>query len=149
MSNVGNKRTAGKALDANKLVECAVCRDTVSNVAVQCTSGHPFCQTCVQNETKCPICRILMDPSNPIRWMPCISVSDILLSVQTFLEIPYCQSPAQEDAYRFSTTNMPMYKHRVREQANKYTRESHFADELVKSFPISRSRDWRQVTRRF
>ena len=58
-----------------EFLDCPICLDTISGRAVQCTNGHTFCGTCLDDVTgksgaiQCPVCRIAMSKRREIRNM--------------------------------------------------------------------------------
>lgn len=53
-------------------------------------------------------------------WRPSITVKQILTGIQELLDEPNANSPAQSDAYMMFTSNLKMYKDKVRKQAKEY-----------------------------
>jgi len=53
-------------------------------------------------------------------WKPSITMRQILIGIQDLLDNPNPESPAQDLAYDLFTENMPEYRKRVRQQAQRY-----------------------------
>ncbi|RLM74494.1 SUMO-conjugating enzyme SCE1-like [Panicum miliaceum] len=59
-------------------------------------------------------------PGKEGAWKPSISMRQILIGIQDLLDNPNPASPAQDLAYDLFTQNMPEYRKRVRQQAQRY-----------------------------
>ena len=79
-------------------------------------------------------------------WLPCISMREVLQAIPSLFLRPNHLSPVQKEAYQVFRQNPGEYHRRVKEQAQKYTREAFFADELVSGFDADR-RDWAQYVK--
>mmetsp|Transcript_111178 Transcript_111178/g.166548 ORF Transcript_111178/g.166548 Transcript_111178/m.166548 type:complete len:157 (+) Transcript_111178:42-512(+) len=54
-------------------------------------------------------------------WKPAITIKQILLGVQSLLDTPNANDPAQQEAYSLYMQNKEVYTKRVKQQAAKYT----------------------------
>jgi len=52
-------------------------------------------------------------------WTPTISIKQVLMALQTFLDEPNMSSPAQQEAYNLKRRDQDAYRKRVKEQVAK------------------------------
>jgi ubiquitin-conjugating enzyme E2 I len=53
-------------------------------------------------------------------WKPSLTLTQVLMGIQEWLNNPNPDSPAQDDAYRVFTRNKDAYEQRVRAQARRF-----------------------------
>ena len=88
--------------------------------------------------------RVCLSTLNPdpaqSAWHPSMTLAEVLLSVQLFLDNPNFQDPAQAGPYHLGTRNRGLYDQGVRDQAARYTAE-HF-DSLARASCYPRPASW-------
>ena len=91
--------------------------------------------------SQCGFCHANVYPSGKIclstldedkGWHPSMTAAEILLSIQAFLDDPNFADPAQEEPYLMAKSNLSAYRLRVRDQAERYTKEEF--DSLVRAY---------------